>query len=135
MNKNCYLIITGGTGGHIFPAIAIAQELKERNLKYKIVVIGPKIQTRAIEQNTKAIEEMRKTNLKITANKPIKKPINKNRNPIVPNSNNGFSLKVNKNFTANKSINPIKILNFPLYLLIPALLEYNLTGISVILNL
>jgi UDP-N-acetylglucosamine--N-acetylmuramyl-(pentapeptide) pyrophosphoryl-undecaprenol N-acetylglucosamine transferase len=50
MNKNCYLIITGGTGGHIFPAIAIAQELKERNLKYKIVVIGPKIQTRTFEQ-------------------------------------------------------------------------------------
>lgn len=49
-NKECYLIVTGGTGGHIFPAIAIAQELKLRNLKYKILVIGPKIWTKAFEE-------------------------------------------------------------------------------------
>ncbi len=50
MNNQCYLIVTGGTGGHIFPAIALAQELKLRKSKFKILVIGPKINTRAFEE-------------------------------------------------------------------------------------
>ena len=50
MNNECFLIVTGGTGGHIFPAIAIAQEIKMRNGKYKMIVIGPKIETKAFEE-------------------------------------------------------------------------------------
>ncbi len=48
--KECFLIVTGGTGGHIFPAIAIAQEMKSRKINLKILVIGPKIQTKAFDE-------------------------------------------------------------------------------------
>lgn len=32
----------GGTGGHIFPAVAIADEIKRRNPDVKILFIGAK---------------------------------------------------------------------------------------------
>lgn len=50
MKNECYLIITGGTGGHIFPSVAVAQELKKREIKHKIIVVGPKIKTKAFEE-------------------------------------------------------------------------------------
>lgn len=41
MSKPFKIIISGGgTGGHIFPAIAIANELKKQNEKYEILFIG-----------------------------------------------------------------------------------------------
>lgn len=39
MNKKI-IIATGGTGGHIFPAIAVANELKKENIK--VLIIGDK---------------------------------------------------------------------------------------------
>ncbi len=64
MNNQCYLIVTGGTGGHIFPAIALAQELELRDAKFKILVIGPKINTKAFEKfNTKIYSKYDKISL------------------------------------------------------------------------
>ncbi|MCS7245490.1 MAG: UDP-N-acetylglucosamine--N-acetylmuramyl-(pentapeptide) pyrophosphoryl-undecaprenol N-acetylglucosamine transferase [candidate division WOR-3 bacterium] len=64
MKGECYLIITGGTGGHIFPSIAIAQELRNRGMKYKIVAIGPKIKTKAFDEyNTKVYSRYDKLSL------------------------------------------------------------------------
>ena len=40
------LIACGGTGGHIFPAIALAQELKKRDNSQVIFVIGDKLSTK-----------------------------------------------------------------------------------------
>ena len=34
------IISGGGTGGHIFPAIAIADEIKERNPDVQILFVG-----------------------------------------------------------------------------------------------
>ncbi|MDP7237681.1 MAG: glycosyltransferase, partial [Candidatus Latescibacteria bacterium] len=35
-----YLFTGGGTGGHIYPALAIADEIRARNSKARIVYIG-----------------------------------------------------------------------------------------------
>ena len=40
MNLDRVIISGGGTGGHIFPAIAIADEIKKRNPKAEILFIG-----------------------------------------------------------------------------------------------
>jgi len=41
--KNCTVVITGGgTGGHIFPGIAIAQEMVSRSAGIRVVFIGTK---------------------------------------------------------------------------------------------
>ncbi len=40
MNLNKVVISGGGTGGHIFPAIAIADEIKRRNPKAEILFVG-----------------------------------------------------------------------------------------------
>ena len=32
MNQKTFLLMAGGTGGHIFPALAVAQSLKEQGL-------------------------------------------------------------------------------------------------------
>ena len=42
MNKkiNRVVISGGGTGGHIFPAIAIADEIKRRNPEVDILFVG-----------------------------------------------------------------------------------------------
>lgn len=40
MRNNRYIISGGGTGGHIFPAVAIAQEIKRRNPAAEILFIG-----------------------------------------------------------------------------------------------
>ena len=42
------LITCGGTGGHIFPAIALAQELKKRDNSQVIFVIGNKLSTKEL---------------------------------------------------------------------------------------
>ena len=43
MNKQYKIIISGGgTGGHLFPAIAIAQEIKSRNTETDILFVGAK---------------------------------------------------------------------------------------------
>ena len=39
---NRVIISGGGTGGHIFPAIAIANEIKSRNAQVEILFIGAK---------------------------------------------------------------------------------------------
>ena len=44
------MIVTGGTGGHIVPAIALAQELEDRGADYQMVVIGPKVNFRSLEK-------------------------------------------------------------------------------------
>lgn len=36
------LIAAGGTGGHVYPALAVAQELKRRNTNIQIVFVGTK---------------------------------------------------------------------------------------------
>lgn len=36
MNKKKIIIATGGTGGHIFPAISLAQYLTEKNFEVEI---------------------------------------------------------------------------------------------------
>jgi UDP-N-acetylglucosamine--N-acetylmuramyl-(pentapeptide) pyrophosphoryl-undecaprenol N-acetylglucosamine transferase len=41
-NPKKYIISGGGTGGHIYPAIAIADELKKRNPKNEILFVGAK---------------------------------------------------------------------------------------------
>lgn len=40
MKENKYIISGGGTGGHIYPAIAIADEIKKRDPDAKILFIG-----------------------------------------------------------------------------------------------
>ena len=41
MNKSYRVLISGGgTGGHIFPAIAIADEIKARNPEVDILFVG-----------------------------------------------------------------------------------------------
>ena len=40
MKKKRFLISGGGTGGHIFPALAIAKELEKRHLKSEILFVG-----------------------------------------------------------------------------------------------
>ena len=40
MEKSRFLISGGGTGGHIFPAISIANELKNRIKNVKIEFVG-----------------------------------------------------------------------------------------------
>ena len=42
MNKKRYMISGGGTGGHIYPAIAIAEELKERYPDAEFLFVGAK---------------------------------------------------------------------------------------------
>lgn len=37
---NCVVLTTGGTGGHIFPALAVAEEIKRRNQETRVVFIG-----------------------------------------------------------------------------------------------
>ena len=37
-----YLITGGGTGGHIYPALAIAREIKNRDKDAKILYVGTK---------------------------------------------------------------------------------------------
>lgn len=41
-NSKKYILSGGGTGGHIYPAIAIADELKKRNPKNEILFVGAK---------------------------------------------------------------------------------------------
>ena len=38
--KHRYLISGGGTGGHIFPALAIANKIKKENQEAEILFIG-----------------------------------------------------------------------------------------------
>ena len=40
MTKETYIISGGGTGGHIYPAIAIANALKEKQPDCKILFVG-----------------------------------------------------------------------------------------------
>ena len=40
MTKNNILISGGGSGGHIFPALAIADKMKEKNKNLKIIFVG-----------------------------------------------------------------------------------------------
>ena len=40
MKLNKVIISGGGTGGHIFPAIAIANEIKRRNPQVDILFVG-----------------------------------------------------------------------------------------------
>lgn len=41
-NSKKYILSGGGTGGHIYPAIAIADELKKRNSDHEILFVGAK---------------------------------------------------------------------------------------------
>lgn len=41
-NKKKYIISGGGTGGHVYPAIAIADEIKKRNPESEILFVGAK---------------------------------------------------------------------------------------------
>ncbi len=52
MNNNRILIAAGGTGGHIFPAIAIANEIKKMNPFAEILFVGTKgkIEERVVPQ-------------------------------------------------------------------------------------
>ena len=40
MIKNNILISGGGSGGHIFPALAIADKIKEKNQNSEIIFVG-----------------------------------------------------------------------------------------------
>ena len=40
MIKSNILISGGGSGGHIFPALAIADKIKEKNQNLKIIFVG-----------------------------------------------------------------------------------------------
>lgn len=42
MKKNTYLIAAGGTGGHIHPGIAIAEEIKKQDANSRIIFCGTK---------------------------------------------------------------------------------------------
>lgn len=42
MTKHRYIISGGGTGGHIYPAIAIAEELKQRFPDAEFLFVGAK---------------------------------------------------------------------------------------------
>ena len=42
MSKYKFIISGGGTGGHIYPAIAIANELKERYPESAFLFVGAK---------------------------------------------------------------------------------------------
>jgi UDP-N-acetylglucosamine--N-acetylmuramyl-(pentapeptide) pyrophosphoryl-undecaprenol N-acetylglucosamine transferase len=47
------LIAAGGTGGHVFPAIAIADEIKKINPQAEFLFVGTsgKIEARAVPQH------------------------------------------------------------------------------------
>ena len=36
--KNKILLVTGGTGGHLFPAISLAQEFKKQNINFEFII-------------------------------------------------------------------------------------------------
>jgi UDP-N-acetylglucosamine--N-acetylmuramyl-(pentapeptide) pyrophosphoryl-undecaprenol N-acetylglucosamine transferase len=40
MNERVVLIAAGGTGGHLFPGIAVADELRRRNAQLRVVFVG-----------------------------------------------------------------------------------------------
>lgn len=40
MSLNRVILTTGGTGGHIFPALAVAEELRRRNPRIKLLFLG-----------------------------------------------------------------------------------------------
>jgi len=40
MNPNSFLFVAGGSGGHVFPAIAVAEALKDKNPKAEITFMG-----------------------------------------------------------------------------------------------
>src|SRR5262245_14089494 len=40
MNERVLLIAAGGTGGHLFPGIAVADELRRRDPKLRVVFVG-----------------------------------------------------------------------------------------------
>lgn len=42
MSINNIILTTGGTGGHIFPAIAVAEEIRKRNPHAAILFLGSK---------------------------------------------------------------------------------------------
>ena len=42
MNEKCFLICLGATGGHIFPGVAVATEIKNKLPKSKIVFVNTK---------------------------------------------------------------------------------------------
>ncbi len=56
MSSKTYLIMAGGTGGHIFPALAVAQELRQRG--HKVIWLGSEgaMETRIVPQDIIPLE-------------------------------------------------------------------------------
>ncbi|MDA3926260.1 MAG: UDP-N-acetylglucosamine--N-acetylmuramyl-(pentapeptide) pyrophosphoryl-undecaprenol N-acetylglucosamine transferase [Kiritimatiellae bacterium] len=47
--KRCFVVACGGTGGHIFPGLAVAKELKKRGHRVAVWLSGRDIETEAIK--------------------------------------------------------------------------------------
>lgn len=64
-----YLFAGGGTGGHIFPAIAIADEIRKKDEKAEILFIGAKgrIEERIVPSNNYKLETLDITGIDRTA--------------------------------------------------------------------
>jgi UDP-N-acetylglucosamine--N-acetylmuramyl-(pentapeptide) pyrophosphoryl-undecaprenol N-acetylglucosamine transferase len=56
--QHCALIMAGGTGGHIFPGLAVAQRLRERGWRVHWLGAPNSMESRLVSQHSFALEEI-----------------------------------------------------------------------------